>query len=256
MALSPDKTLLLTAQQGEGGRAVEHAPTCSLVASYPEDTQSFFTTAAFSADGSEFVTAGGDGFGHGAGARRHVPRATSARRGDQRSRLQPGRHAAGHGERGRHGDGDRPSRRERRPPRSPGTRGRWTTIAFAPTGDLVATGGEDGAVELWRRTAGRRSPHWWGTRRRSTRWRSTPTATGSSRPATTRRRACGRPPAPRPAFHRVVRHARGLAPGRRLRGGGTPCSSVRDRRRSTHDHGADRGHEHRRGARASSCSAR
>ena len=60
IALSPDNSLLLLAMQGEG---VELWSTGdgSLVSSYPEDAQAFFHAAAFSADGSRFVTAGADG---------------------------------------------------------------------------------------------------------------------------------------------------------------------------------------------------
>ncbi|MDX6374867.1 MAG: hypothetical protein QOD98_3855, partial [Nocardioidaceae bacterium] len=60
VAFSPDNSLLLVATQGQG---VELWSTSdgSLVASYPEDAQSYFTTVGFSVDGSEFLTAGGDG---------------------------------------------------------------------------------------------------------------------------------------------------------------------------------------------------
>lgn len=60
IALSPDNSLLLVAQQQVG---VELFSTSdgSMVANYPEDAQSFFTAATFSSDGRLFATAGADG---------------------------------------------------------------------------------------------------------------------------------------------------------------------------------------------------
>jgi WD40 repeat protein len=148
MALSPDNSLLLLAEQGAG---VELWSTSDvrLVASYPDGAQSYFTSAAFSADGSEFVTAGGDGF--------------ATVRGLDGSFLTQVQHSGAINAVAFSPDGKRVAtagddgtakvteiRSGKVVSTFAGHNGPVATVAFSPSGDLVATGGEDDFVRLWR----------------------------------------------------------------------------------------------------------
>jgi WD40 repeat protein len=152
MALSPDNSLLLLAVQQE---AVELWSTAdaSMVASFPEDAQEFFTDAAFSPDGSELVTAGADGYARvravdGA----HV---TDVQHNEsvQAVAFSPdGRLLATASEDGTAQVTDL----ERSQVVATFTRsaGPLEAVAFSPDGRLVATGGEDGVVQLWQPDGG------------------------------------------------------------------------------------------------------
>ncbi|HET6937914.1 MAG TPA: WD40 repeat domain-containing protein, partial [Nocardioides sp.] len=125
----------------------------SLVASFPDDAQSYFTTAAFSADGSEFVTAGGDGY-------------ATVRAIDGRF-LSFVQHEAAIDEAAFSPDGHRLATASEDASAKAtdiqsgktlatftGHTGPVSSVAFNPAGNLVATGGKDGVVRLWRADGG------------------------------------------------------------------------------------------------------
>jgi WD40 repeat protein len=152
MALSPDNSLLLLAEQGEG---VELWSThdASLVASYPDDAQSFFTSAVFSSDGSEFVTAGGDGVATVRAAdgtllaKAHHDGAVNAAAFSPDGKLVVTGSDDGTATVTDIGTGTTTAT-------FAGHTGPVSTVAFGPTGDLVASGGRDGQVRLWRPKGG------------------------------------------------------------------------------------------------------
>jgi WD40 repeat protein len=148
IALSPDNSLLLLAEQGQG---VELWSTrdVSLVASFPEDAQSYFTSALFRSDGSAFETAGADGFatvravdGTFLAQVRHDATVNAAAFSPDGTQLATASED-GTAKVTEIGTGTALST-------FAGHTGSVDAIAFSPSGGLVATGGQDGRVKLWR----------------------------------------------------------------------------------------------------------
>jgi WD40 repeat protein len=152
IALSPDNSLLLVAEQGQ---VVELWSTRdrSLVASYPEDAQSYFTAVAFSADGSEFVTAGGDGVARVRSIDGTLVSEVRHNAAIDDAAFSPnGKKLATATEDGTAMVTDLEAGSTLAT--FTGHTGPVATVAFSPTGDLVATGGQDGVVRLWRPEGG------------------------------------------------------------------------------------------------------
>jgi WD40 repeat protein len=156
IALSPDGSLLLTAEQN-AEVDLWRVEDLSRAGSFPEDATGTFGAAAFSPDGSLFMTARTSQDHHGIAVVRridgtevatvhHAEAITDAQFAPDSSSLVTS---------GNDGtaivtdlrDGTETSR-------FAGHTGAVDSVAFAPDGSVVASGGDDGAVDLWRPSSG------------------------------------------------------------------------------------------------------
>jgi WD40 repeat protein len=156
IALSPDGSLLLTAEQSTEVD-LWHLEDLSRVGSFPEDAAGTFDAAAFSPDGSLFMTASSTQDQSGVAVVRridgsqvatvhHSGAVTDAQFAPDSSALVTS------GDEGTAIVTDLRSGTE--VSRFAGHTGAVDSVAFSPDGSLVASGGDDGAVDLWRPSSG------------------------------------------------------------------------------------------------------